>query len=566
MNLQKKGDRQEKHVQAVTRSLFEKAVWIPVLATLAVALNGVMQTCCSFQGAIPTAPLNQATAPSSSSDDPKLEDEAAAAGRKAATVEGNKTLESNPNIFAELAKKIVPSVVNISTASLMKMPVGPHGESGDPLRRFFEDFFGNIPGHGGGGIHPWQHPRRRGQGQPQDSVPAIPKAMALGTGFIIDASGLILTNYHVIEKADEINVSFTEDPSEKPTTGLVVGRDAELDVALIQVKTTRPLVALALGDSDGLEVGEYVIAVGNPFGQGHSVTHGIISGKGRLLPDFVMNNYSTYLQTDAPINPGNSGGPLVNLKGLVVGINNAIDARAHGIGFAIPAKAVKAILPQLREKGSVARGFIGVGVDQLTPEVSTQLGAPNDLKAAYVNHVYPGQPADLAGVQEYDIILEFNGKTVHSSNELVVAVTSVAVGETVAMKVLRGGKAKTVQIKIAQRPNGAVAEVDRKKTKPTAEIDTGMHLENLTPELAQQLGLSVADKGVVVLEVAEGGPAARSGFLSGDLIVDVDQKKVKNLEEFFAIVKLKKNYLIRIRREVAGGLEGFAVVVLNLKD
>ena len=263
--------------------------------------------------------------------------------------------------------------------------------------------------------------------------------MSLGTGFIIDSSGLILTNNHVVADADEIKISFTESLDEKPTDGEVVGRDPEIDIAVIRVKTKHEMVPVAFGDSDALEVGEYVTAIGNPFGQGHSVTHGIISAKGRLAPDFPLANY---LQTDAPINPGNSGGPLVNLKGEVIGINNAIDQRAVGIGFAIPINLVKKVLPQLRSKGTVSRGYIGVLVNEMSPEIAAKLGVPKDSNSPFVTHVYQDAPADKAGLKDYDVILEFNGKPIHSGSELIMAVTSIEVGDSVPVKISRNGSEK----------------------------------------------------------------------------------------------------------------------------
>ena len=250
-------------------------------------------------------------------------------------------------------------------------------------------------GNGGGDEDDEDNAPTLPPGPPPANPKNLPKAMSLGTGFIIDSSGLILTNNHVVADADEIKISFTESLDEKPTDGEVVGRDTELDVALIRVKSKREMVAVSFGDSDALEVGEYVIAVGNPFGQGHSVTHGIISAKGRLAPDFPLANY---LQTDAPINPGNSGGPLVNLKGEVIGINNAIDQRAQGIGFAIPINLVKKVLPQLRTKGTVSRGYIGVLVNEMTPEIAPKLGVPKDqqsrrLSPTSIRMLPPRRPA-----------------------------------------------------------------------------------------------------------------------------------------------------------------------------
>ncbi len=468
------------------------------------------------------------------------------------------------NVYVQLAKKAVPSVVNISTLTVVKQPAYG-GNEGDPFRRFFEDYFrfhGGMPGgpQGPQGNDPEEAPA------PQFPGGKAPKAMSLGTGFIIDSSGLILTNNHVVAGADEIKISFTEEADEKPTDGEVVGRDAELDVALIRVKTKREMRPLEFGDSDALEVGEYVAAVGNPFGQGHSVTHGIISAKDRAAPEFPL---AKYLQTDAPINPGNSGGPLLNLKGEVIGINNAIDQRAQGIGFAIPINAVKSILPQLKAKGSVTRGYIGVLVNPLTPEVSKQIGAAQDLVAPFVTHVYPGDPADKAGIKPYDVILEFNGKRIKSFSDLISAVTLVPVGKSAEVKLIRSGKEKLVSITVSERP-GARAERKREKQqkkekKPDAPVETGMQLEELSEPAARDLGIPRGMKGALVSTVAYGGPADQAGLMRGDLIVEVDRKAVRSVGEFFEVVRAKKSYLLRVRRLDPQGRDSFAVVVLDLK-
>jgi serine protease Do len=470
---------------------------------------------------------------------------------------------SDSNIFVSLSKKIVPSVVNISSMSTVKSPY-TQGNPNDSFRKFFEEFL-RRQGGGGGGEED-EDGQEQAPPPPQHSGPA-PRAMSLGTGFIIDSSGLILTNNHVVAEADEIKIVFTEDPDETPTDGEVVGRDAELDVALIRVKTKRTLSAVALGDSDALEVGEYVIAVGNPFGQGHSVTHGIISAKGRLMSDFPLANY---LQTDAPINPGNSGGPLVNLKGEVIGINNAIDQRAQGIGFAIPINFVKKILPQLRANGSVARGYIGVLVGELSPELSSKLKVPADVHAPFVTHVFPGQPADQAGIRPYDVILDIGGKAVHSSPALINAVTQVSVGDTVPVKVLREGKELTFSIKISQRPGTPHDQQDnpkhKKKDKKPTHLESGMQLEELTPEIRRDLTLGDKTHGVVVSSISYGGPADKAGLERGDLILEVDRKPVKDVDGFYSLVKEKKSYLLRVRRVDPHGEESFAVIILDLKE
>lgn len=327
----------------------------------------------------------------------------------------------DPNVFVSLAQRVMPSVVNISTISRERAP-GAFRTPEDML----EEFFGG--------------PRR---------APG-PRSGSLGTGFVIDSSGIILTNHHVVANADEIRVSFTESPDEKPVSGNVIARDPDLDIALIRVKTDRPLQALPFGDSDALRVGEYVAAVGNPFGQGHSMSHGIISAKGRMSPGLPL---ATYLQTDAPINPGNSGGPLINLRGEVVGINNAIDARAQGIGFAIPVNAVKSVLPQLRTKGTIARGYIGVVVADLSSEMAEKISAPRGLKAPLVVEVAPGGPAYRAGIRPYDIITELDGAPVRSAGELTSKVTGLAEGSAVPIRVTRDAKTLEFKVRLGKRPS-----------------------------------------------------------------------------------------------------------------
>jgi serine protease Do len=461
----------------------------------------------------------------------------------------------NPNIFVELAKKVVPSVVNIQTVSKGRRSFS-RGAPEDLFRKYFEDFFRNG---GGGGRHaPPEEDEGGGGGN-------VPEGMALGTGFIIDSSGLILTNNHVVADADEIKIIFTEDAEEKPTEAKVVGRDADLDLALIKGETTRKLVPASLGDSDALQVGEYVLAVGNPFGQGHSVTHGIISAKGRKSPDFAL---ASYLQTDAPINPGNSGGPLLNLKGEVIGINNAIDARAQGIGFAIPINFAKSVLPQLKTKGSVSRGYIGIQVNDLTPEIANRVEAPKEVQGCFVAHVYPGDPADKAGIRPYDIITDFGTKKVKSANDLILAVTATSVGDSIPITVIRSGKNKELKIKIALRPNSKPDDRRRPKAEKKEELGrklSGLEVEDLTPETAKELGVPENTKGVVVSDIRFEGPADKSGLARGDVIVEVDRKAVKSEEDFYHFLKTKKSYLLRVLRVDEAGQQNFQVLVLDLK-
>src|SRR5690606_34682292 len=325
--------------------------------------------------------------------------------------------------------------------------------------------------------------------------------------------------------ADTIQILFTEEANEKATEGKVVGRDPDLDLALIKVDSKRKLTAVALGDSDALEGGEYGMAVGNPFGQGHSVAHGIISAKGRKSPDFAL---ASYLQTDAPINPGNSGGPLVNLKGEVIGINNAIDGRAQGIGFAIPINFVKTVLPQLKTTGTVARGYIGIQVNDLTPEIANRIDAPKDVTGSFVAHVYPGEPAEKGGIRPYDISTDFNGKKISSANDLILAVTSTPVGSTAKVTVIRAGKERTYEIKVGLRPGSKPRAPSRgsdpKSPEERGRALSGIDVETMTPEIAREIGVPENTTGVVVNEIRYGSPGDKAGIMRGDIIVEIDRK------------------------------------------
>lgn len=460
----------------------------------------------------------------------------------------------NPNIFVDLSKKVVPSVVNIQAVSKGRRGYGKgggqNGGQDEVFRKFFEDFLRN------GG-------RRAPSPDDEEGGPA-PEGMSLGTGFIIDATGLILTNNHVVNNADEIKIVFTEEEDEVPTDAKVVGRDPDLDLALIKVETTRKLTPVALGDSDALQVGEYVMAVGNPFGQGHSVTHGIISAKGRRSPDFAL---ASYLQTDAPINPGNSGGPLLNLKGEVIGINNAIDARAQGIGFAIPINLAKAVLAQLKSTGSVARGYIGIQVNDLTSEIAKRIDSPKGIKGSFVAHVYPGEPAEKAGIRPYDIITQIDQKKISTANDLILAVTATRVGEVVKVKAIRAGKEREFDLRIALRP-GSAPEKKRALSPPKSELGktlSGMEVEELTPELAKEIGVRSNTKGVVVNDLRFDSPADKAGLTRGDVIVEIDRKSVRTENDFYRHLKAKKSYLIRVLRVSEDGQENFQVLVLDLK-
>ena len=403
-----------------------------------------------------------------------------------------------PVSFAELAKKAKNSVVNISTLKVVKgkgqmpMPFGPN----DPFKDFFERFF-------------------------RDQIPKDFRQQSLGTGVIIDKEGFILTNNHVVETADEIKVKLAD---EHEFLAKIIGRDPKTDLALIKIDSDKPLSPLPLGDSDRLEVGEWVVAIGNPFGLGNTVTAGIVSAKYRQIG---QSSYDNYIQTDASINLGNSGGPLLNTAGEVVGINTAIFSQSGGnigIGFAIPINMAKDLLPQLK-KGKVVRGWLGVMIQKITPELKQKLDL-KDEKGALVADVTSGGPAEKAGIERGDVIITFNGKEIKEMNELPYAVASTPVGKSVGVEVLRKGQKKSLEVKIAELKDDKEALVVT-EAKPRF----GMTVEDLTPELAKNFGLSDA-KGVVVVQVEDGSSAAEAGLRAGDVILEIDQFPVKDVKDF----------------------------------
>lgn len=413
-----------------------------------------------------------------------------------------------PGSFAGLAKSASPSVVNISTMKVIKgrgvIPL-PFGQS-DPFRDFFQRFF-------------------------HDQIPKDFKQQSLGTGFIIDKAGYILTNNHVVEMADEIKVKLSDG---KEYEAKVIGRDSKTDLALIKIKPDEALRPLSLGDSDRLEVGDWVVAIGNPFGLGNTVTAGIVSAKYRQIG---ASSYDNFIQTDASINPGNSGGPLLNTAGEVVGINTAIFSEGGGnigIGFAIPVNMAKDLLPQLK-KGKVVRGWLGVMIQKITPELKEKLNL-KDEHGALVADVTKGGPAEKAGVERGDVIVSFDGKEIKEMRELPFLVASTPVGKTVKVAVMRKGERKTLEVKIGQMKEEKEAEA----ASPAETPRLGMTVEELTPELAKNLGLTETS-GIAVVQVEDDSPAAAAGLKPGDMILEIDQIPVKNLKDFnHKIEKYKK--------------------------
>jgi serine protease Do len=408
-----------------------------------------------------------------------------------------------PDTFANLAKEYSPAVVNISTQKTFKGSSGrkeffgtrPMPGPQDPFRDFFEKFFPDIPR---------EHTQK-----------------SLGTGFIIDAKGLIITNDHVVKNADKIKVKMS---GGKEYTATVKGRDPQTDLALLQITSKETFPHLSLGDSDAIQVGDWVVAIGNPFGLGHTVTQGIISAKGRIIG---ATRYDNFLQTDAAINPGNSGGPLLNLKGEVVGINTAIVATGQGIGFAIPSNLAKNIVEQLQEKGKVVRGMLGVQVQTVTPEMAKAFGL-SEPKGALVAEVHPDTPAQKAGLKREDIIIEFNGHPIKEMNELPRMVAATPPGTKATVKVLRDGKEKTISLTVTELKEERLSE-DTSDTEEESPI--GLVVEDLDAQLARRFGLKEA-KGVVVLRVESGSAASEAGLRPGDVILEINGQAVPNVKGF----------------------------------
>lgn len=421
---------------------------------------------------------------------------------------GHAEAKAAPPDFVELAKKLKPAVVNISTTKVIgkqqpsrRQQANPFGN--DPFEDFFERFFKDVP----------QRPfKQRGQ----------------GSGFII-GDGYIFTNNHVVSGADEIKVKLSDGREFK---GQVKGADEKLDLALISIETKENLPVAPLGDSDALEVGEWVMAIGNPFGLAQTVTAGIISAKGRWIGS---GPYDDYLQTDASINPGNSGGPLFNAKGEVIGINAAIVAGGQGIGFAIPINMAKAVLTQLKETGRVTRGWLGVSVQPVTPELAASFGMKGE-KGALIAEVVKDSPAEKGGLNAGDIILEFDGKTIKDMHDLPRLAAVTPVGKRASVKVLRDGKTLEKTVVIERMADSGQST----QKEASAEARFGLVVADLTKDIAARLRIQETS-GVVVTEVKPGSAADEAGISVGDIIRQINTTPVKNTREYAKLVSsLKK--------------------------
>jgi serine protease Do len=420
--------------------------------------------------------------------------------------------------FVELAKKLMPSVVNIRTAKVIKpraQQQRPRMQS--PFDNFFDDFFGQFNGQ-----MPQQRQRRE---------------QSLGTGFIISADGYILTNNHVVSGADEVMVKLSDGREIK---GEIKGTDEKLDLALIKVSDKEVFHSADLGDSDVLNVGEWVMAIGNPFGLSQTVTAGIVSAKGRVIGN---GPYDDFIQTDASINPGNSGGPLFNADGKVIGINTAIIAGGQGIGFAIPINMAKGIISQLRDTGKVTRGYLGIRFQPLTADLAKSFGMKSD-KGALIANVEKDTPADKAGLQAGDVIIEYDGKTITDSNELPRLVAVTPIDKKVQVVVFRDGKKQefTVIIGVLKGEGSAAATGGEDESEKL-----GITVQSLTKELAARLGIKESKNGLVITVVKPGSSAEEAGVVPGSILLEINGHRPESPEQFVSVVSaIKKGDIVRL--------------------
>jgi serine protease Do len=426
-----------------------------------------------------------------------------------------------PGSFADLAERLKLTVVNISTTKTvrgggMRAPFG----GGSSFERYFggDDFFERFFG---------DSPRREF------------KQKSLGSGFIISADGYIFTNNHVVEQADKILVKLSDGREYKAE---MIGRDAKTDLALIKIKPSNSLPVAEIGDSEKLRVGEWVIAIGNPFGLEQTVTAGIVSAKGRVIG---AGPYDNFIQTDASINPGNSGGPLFNMEGKVIGINTAIVAQGQGIGFAIPISMAKSILPDLKSKGKVTRGWMGISVQDVTEEIAKNLKL-KEKTGALISEVFKGDPADKAGLRPGDVVVEVNGKIIKDTHQLLILIATFHVNDRVNVKVLRDGQEKTFQVSVAERKDRP--EIARQSVD--GNVYFGMTVQDITPQIARQLDIP-RSKGVIVTDVDEGSAADEVGIQPRDIILQVNKINISSLKDYKREISkpsAKNSILLLIKR------------------
>ncbi len=426
-----------------------------------------------------------------------------------------------PLSFADIAEQITPAVVNISTSQIIA-PVF-NLDAPPPENKLFEWFFD--------GTSPRPGSTRR----------------SLGSGVIIDQSGYIITNNHVIEDADEIQVTLSDD---QQFTAEIIGRDTKTDIALIKIPAHDPPFPVAqLGDSDTLRVGEWVIAVGNPYGLSHTVTAGIVSAKGRV----IGGPYDDFIQTDASINPGNSGGPLLNIRGEVIGINTAIFSTvqgnhlAQGIGFAIPANILRQVIYDLQKYGKVQRGWLGIMIQDVTSDLAESFNLP-DAGGALIANVVPGGPADKAGLKRGDVVLNFDDFVIEQSIDLPKITAATLPGALITLTVNRDGEEQILTVELGEFPDN-----DSPLSQPTSQAEQflGLDVRNLTPELAQQYTISPHETGALVIHVAADSPAEKAGIQTGDIIGEINRIEVRTRDDYQQALDISQHdqmLLILIKR------------------
>ena len=420
----------------------------------------------------------------------------------------NAPVQMVPLNFSDLADTVSPAVVHIKVEKTIKgndRAFGPSGQNPFGGNEQFREFFGRHFGQ---------------QDRPEFKQPGQ------GSGFIIDKSGLIVTNNHVVEGADKIQVILKD---QTQYDAEVVGLDPVTDIALIKIDAKKTLPTVPLGSSKDLRVGEWVAAIGSPFGLEYTVTAGIVSAKGRVIGS---GPYDDFIQTDASINPGNSGGPLINMQGEVVGINTMIIAGGQGIGFAIPVDQARGIIAQLKSDGQVTRGWLGVVIQDLKGDLAEYYGVEGK-SGVMVADVVPGDPADQAGIKPKDIITKVNGQAIATSRDLTNLAAKLGVGDTADVTILRDGKPETLQVKIGKRPlTMAAASENQRRQK---EGDYGFEVTELTPEIARRFNLT-ENSGVIVIGVAPGSKAAAAGVEKGDLIIEVNRETVASVKDFKQLI------------------------------
>lgn len=458
---------------------------------------------------------------------------------------GIETARQLSEAFASIAERASDGVVSISTereVSAYNPFMQPFESPFDFFFRFFED------------EDFWSPRRKQPQKPPEPKKRSVP--FGAGSGFIISEDGYIVTNHHVIEKADKVTVK-TKDGREFVATK--VGSDPETDVALLKIDATG-LRALPLGNSDRIKVGEWVIAIGNPFGLDHTVTAGIISAKGRGNLNIV--DYADFIQTDAAINPGNSGGPLLNLNGEVIGMNTAIFSTNRfapgymGVGFAIPINMVQYVVNQIRDTGGVERGFLGVGIQNLDPKLGEWLNI-KETQGALVTEVQEGSPAEKAGVKKDDVIVEFNGYPVTDAPSLRNRVASTKPGTKAKLVVIRNGERMELEVVVGKKPSEGSVSVTTEEGK---KVDLGISVQNLTPDLAKQFEFE-GEEGVLISNVEPGSPADLKGLKEGMLITEVNRIKIRNVNEFEDALRKtqgKDSVLLKVKSEK--GIEFYVVL------